>query len=88
MAEILGLGMTPGPMLYMHDADMTMFLRRTLAGKRVPERLKDPGNWPAAMRAEWAADDGMAAARAHRERCHAASRTLRARSQSRHGASL
>jgi len=79
MAEIMGLGMTHGPMLYMHDADMPMFLRRTLSGKRVPERLKDPRNWPAEMRAEWAADEGIAAAGAHRERCHAASRTLRAR---------
>ncbi len=75
----MGLGMTHGPMLYMHDADMPMFLRRTLSGKRVPERLKDPRNWPAAMRAEWAADEGAAAARAHRERCHAANRKLRAR---------
>jgi len=79
MAQIMGLGMTHGPMLFMHDSDMTMFLRRTLAGSRVPERLRDPRNWPAAMRAEWAADEGIAAAGAHRSRCHAASRTLRAR---------
>jgi hypothetical protein len=79
MAEILGLGMTHYPGLYRHEADMTATLRRTLAGKRTPAHLKDPAHWPAPMREEWSNDDGAAAARAHRERCFTAMRTLRKR---------
>jgi hypothetical protein len=63
----------------MLEQDMAVFLRRTLSGKRIPERAKDPKNWPQQMRAEWADDEGAAAGRAHRERCLAAIRALRAR---------
>lgn len=79
MADVLGLGITHSPLLCRVDEDLTSSLRRTLAGKRVPERARDPRNWPAAMRAEWSDDEGVAAARAHRERCFAAMRVLRAR---------
>lgn len=79
MAEILGLGMTHYPGLHMLDEDMSVFLRKTLAGKRVPDRVREPRNWPDEMRKEWADDAGAAAGRAHRERCFAAIRTLRAR---------
>ena len=79
MADILGLGLTHYPGLYMHEADMPVFLRRTLAGKRVPERLRDPRNWPEAMQAEWGDDEGVRAGREHRERCLAATRNIRAR---------
>ena len=79
MAEILGLGLTHYPGLYMLEEDMPVFLRRTLSGKHVPERVRNPQNWPAEMRAEWADDEGAAAARTHRERCLSAFRTLRAR---------
>jgi Catalytic LigB subunit of aromatic ring-opening dioxygenase len=79
MAEILGLGLTHYPGLHMLDEDMPVFLRRTLSGKRIPERARDPQNWPQEMRAEWADDEGAAAGRAHRERCFAAIRTLRSR---------
>jgi hypothetical protein len=79
MAEILGLGMTHYPGLYRHEADMTWVLRRTLAGKKIPAHLKDPANWPAPMREEWGNDEGVTAARTHRDRCLAATRTLRQR---------
>jgi hypothetical protein len=78
MAELLGIGMTHYPGLHMLDEDMSVFLRLTLSGKRVPERIRDPRNWPAEMRREWAEDGGAAAGRVHRERCLAAIRTLRA----------
>jgi Catalytic LigB subunit of aromatic ring-opening dioxygenase len=79
MAEILGLGMTHYPGLYRHDADMVATLQRTLSAKRTPARLKDPANWPAPMREEWGSDGGASAARGHRTRCFAATRTLRQR---------
>lgn len=78
MGAILGLGMTHYPGLHMLDEDMAVFLRRTLAGKRLPAQLRDPANWPPAMRAEWSTDDGGGAAREHRRRCLDATRTLRA----------
>jgi hypothetical protein len=77
MAELLGIGMTHYPGLHMLDEDMSVFLRLTLSGKRIPERIRDPQNWPAEMRREWDGDGGAAGARAHRERCFAAIRTLR-----------
>lgn len=77
--NILGLGMTHYPGMHMLDHDMAVFLRRTLAGKRLAPHLKDPANWPAAMRDEWASDEGAAAGRRHRERCLEATRKLRTR---------
>jgi hypothetical protein len=69
MAEIIGLGLTHYPGLRMVDADATIFLRNTLKGGRVSAHDLDPKNWPAAMREEWADDEGAAAAALHRERC-------------------
>jgi hypothetical protein len=34
MAELLGIGVTHYPGLHMLDEDMSVFLRRTLSGKR------------------------------------------------------
>ena len=79
MPEIIGFGLTHYPGLHMLEEDMAVFLRRILSGKRISERAKDPQNWPAEMRAEWADDEGAAAGRAHRERCFAAIRTIRSR---------
>lgn len=79
MADVLGIGMTHYPGLHMLDADMAIFLRQTLSGKRIPDRLGDSRNWPDEMRREWADDAGAAAGRAHRDRCLAAIRTLRSR---------
>ncbi len=79
MGQILGIGLTHYPGLHMLDEDMWVFLRLTLSGKKVPERVKDPRNWPQEMRAEWADDDGAQAGRIHRERCLDATRALRER---------
>ena len=68
MGEILGIGLTHYPGLLRTDADMSIFLRRTLTSARVPAALKDPARWPAAMREEWADDQGAAAAAGHRKR--------------------
>ena len=79
MAAILGIGTTHYPGLSMLEADMAVFLRRTLAGARVPGPAKEPKNWPAQMQAEWGRDEGATAGRVHRERCLAAVRQQRAR---------
>ena len=68
MAEILGLGMTHYTGLRFVDAEMSVFLQRTLRGGDVPEAMKDPANWPEPMRDEWGEDRGAAAAAIHRRR--------------------
>ncbi len=77
MSEIIGFGLTHYPGLYAQDEDMANLLRRTLSGKRIPERVKEPLNWPAEMREEWGKDGGTKAAHSHRERCFAAFRSVR-----------
>ena len=79
MADVLGLGMSHSPLLCKTDRDMLAALRRTLASERVPDAAKDPRNWPAGMREEWDDDEGVTAARQHRERCFTAIRSLRTR---------
>ena len=41
-------------------------LRRRLASPSTPAELKDPQNWPAAMREEWGDDELQASANKHR----------------------
>lgn len=67
MAEILGLGLTHYPLLSVTDEHMADLLRWTLRDPGIPAAEKDPANWPALMRSEWADDGGTAAAAAHRE---------------------
>jgi hypothetical protein len=67
MAEILGLGLSHYPPLCLPDADMASLLSWTLQDTSIPESARDPKNWPAAMRAEWAEDRGARAAAAHRK---------------------
>ena len=77
MAEILGLGLTHYPGLFMRDSDASVFLRNTLARGGLPAHLKDPANWPEPMRREWSDDQGAKAAYEHRARGFAANRELR-----------
>lgn len=65
-SQFLGLGMTHYPLLAGKDKDMAGLLRYTLRDPDIPADLKDPANWPAAMRAEWSDDGGTAAAAGHR----------------------
>ena len=67
MGEILGLGMTHSPLLAGRDEDMSRILKRVLKDPDVPEKLRRPESWPEAMRQEWGTDEGLAAARRHRE---------------------
>ena len=77
MAEIQGLGVTHYPGTALLDADMSIFLRRTLRSERIPPALKDPRNWPAPMREEWGDDQGARAAALHRGRLVRAFRRVR-----------
>lgn len=67
MAEILGLGVTHYPPLCSPDGQMSGLLKMTLADPGIPAAIKDPANWSAAMRKEWADDFGAAAATRHRD---------------------
>src|SRR5206468_4295748 len=67
MGEVLGIGCTHAPHLQFTDDAMANVLRRTMRSERTPEALRDPRNWPAPMHAEWGADEGLTAARRHRE---------------------
>jgi hypothetical protein len=77
MGEILGLGVTHYPPLLAPDARMAAILERTMQSERVPERLRDPANWPAAMRTEWQANRDHAAAAEHRRRLREGFRVAR-----------
>jgi hypothetical protein len=78
MAELLGVGMTHYPGLRYPDAHMANVLRQLIARPGAGPELRDPARWPEAMRAEWGSDEGLAAARRHRERQVAALRRIRA----------
>ena len=67
MAEILGLGVTHFPPLSGPDENMGRILKRALADPAIPEALRHPQGWPAAMREEYGDDAGATAARRHRE---------------------
>jgi len=66
MSAFLGIGCTHGPQLQFPDANMADILRRYLRSDSTPAERKDPRNWPEGMRAEWADDEGLAAAKEHR----------------------
>jgi hypothetical protein len=66
MGEILGLGVTHYPGLAARDENMTGILRQVLADPGLPERHRNPANWPESLRREYADDQGKAAAAAHR----------------------
>ena len=69
MAEILGAGVTHYPPMLVSDEEKAFPINITLArDERVPERMKNPANWPEAMRVEYGEDEGVASAALHRER--------------------
>ena len=69
MAEILGAGVTHYPPMLVSDDEKAFPINITLArDERVPEHMKNPANWPEAMRVEYGEDEGVASAVAHRER--------------------
>jgi hypothetical protein len=67
MGAILGLGVTHVPLLAGRDEDMARILRRVLKDPDLPDAYRTPEGWPAPMRHEWGEDEGLTAARRHRE---------------------
>jgi hypothetical protein len=67
MGEILGMGLSHAPMFQFPDENMADILRTYMQRDAVPEELRDVARWPEAMRAEWGDDEGLSAARRHRE---------------------
>jgi Catalytic LigB subunit of aromatic ring-opening dioxygenase len=78
VGAVLGLGLSHFPGFLYPDAGMPLRVKQALAGDRLPLALRDPDNWPAAMRSEWADDEGAASAREHRAAFVGGVRCLRA----------
>ena len=69
MGEILGVGATHYPPGLVPDEYKPWPLSRMLqSDERIPPHLKDPANWPEAMREEWGDDEGITSHKAHRIR--------------------
>jgi hypothetical protein len=67
VGEILGIGTTHYPGLVGTDENLAGALERgVLKDPGLPERLRDPANWPEAMRAEYGTDKGLSSAPKHR----------------------
>lgn len=66
MGDILGIGISHYPGFLYADEQMSGRLKKVLGSPRVPESMRDPANWPEAMRAEWSDDEGLAFAGSHR----------------------
>lgn len=77
MGEILGIGLTHYPGLVNRDENMTGIVRRVLRDPGLPEQYRTPTGWPEPMRREWGDDEGLSAARRHRQACFAHIRKLR-----------
>ena len=66
MAEIFGIGLTHYPPLCGQDEWFGQVVSWALADPGIPDAQKDPANWPARKREEWADDKGEKAAARHR----------------------
>lgn len=66
MGEILGIGVSHYPPFSGTDKDMANIVRHRLQDPDLPAHWQDKSQWPAAMQAEWADDEGLASAAVHR----------------------
>jgi hypothetical protein len=78
MGELLGIGLSHAPMFQFPDENMSDILRAFLKRESIPAEVRAMDNWPRAMREEWGDDEGLSAARRHREVVVSAFRQLRA----------
>src|ERR1044071_8828648 len=61
MGDILGIGTTHYPPGLVPEHLKPWPLAKMLhTDPRIPERMRDPRNWPVEMRAEWGDDEGVA----------------------------
>ncbi|MBM2810334.1 MAG: Extradiol ring-cleavage dioxygenase [Chloroflexi bacterium] len=78
MGQILGIGCSHGPGIIGPPETLTeIYLKYNLRSDLTPPHMKDPKNWPARMREEWADDEGMAYARAYQAKLQPAYRRAR-----------
>jgi hypothetical protein len=64
MAEILGIGATHYPPgLVPEEFKPWPLVRMLNTDPRIPERMRDPANWPEPMRVEWGDDEGITSQR-------------------------
>ena len=78
MGEMLGVGCSHGPGIVGPPKTLTdIYLTMNLASDLTPAHMKDPKNWPAKMREEWADDEGMAFARDYQAKLQPAYREAR-----------
>ena len=76
MAEVLGIGCTHYPPGLVPDRYRPWPLPFQLRNDpRIPERLRDPRNWPEPMRREWGDDEGITTHGPNRARMRAAFRS-------------
>jgi hypothetical protein len=78
MGELLGIGMTHAPHFQYPDEHMADIHRMRLKNEKTPAAMRDPRNWPPGMQAEWGDDEGLAAARRHRDELVGGFRAARA----------
>ena len=80
MGEIIGAGLSHHPGFMLTDELMMTQLPRLLKSPDLPERLKDPRNWPEPMQREYGenGDQVIASAKAHRAAVAEGFRQLRA----------
>lgn len=75
----MGIGMFHGPQPGLTDETMAnVYFTRNLKNPDTPAELKDPRNWPPGLRKEWGDDEGLTAARAHRDEAIKGCRLARA----------
>ena len=79
MGQIMGMGSSHWPaMIQPDEAKPWPFLRTLAHDPRVPAELKDPRNWPEAVRIEYGEDEGVSSHREHRRRLVEAFRNMKA----------
>jgi hypothetical protein len=66
MGQILGLGITHYPGL-AYKGNIAARISLLLKDPALPDHLRSPENWPEPMRRQWAEDQGLAHATAHRQ---------------------
>jgi hypothetical protein len=77
MGEILGVGATHYPPGLVPDEYKPWPLARMLKTDRIPEKMKNPDNWPEPMRKEWGADEGITSHKSHRAQIFEGFRKIR-----------
>ena len=66
MGQVLGLGITHYPGLGF-QGNMTRRIKMCLEDPALPKHLRSVDNWPAPMRQQWGADDGLTHSEIHRQ---------------------